>query len=119
MLGTDAMICGESETGWLTFFAATRASDGKAIRLHNDSHSALTSQNSKAISEQQIQMKCRAEATHAVERIYKSSQKIYRQLTFFAQHHLQTLMRKDFRMIDQLQEVPTSDISSTDRKSVV
>ena len=63
-------------------------------------------------------MKCRAKANHAVERIYKSRQKIYRQLTFFAQHHLQTLMRKDFRMIDQLQEVPTSDISLTGQTAI-
>ena len=86
MLGTDAVICGESETGWQTFFAATRASDDKAIRLHKHSPSALTSPNSKAISEQQCEMKCRAKATHAVERIYKSSQKIYRQTAFCAQH---------------------------------
>ena len=67
MLGTDAMICGESETGWLTFFAATRASDGKAIRLHTGYHSALAGPNSKAISEQRCELKCRVEAAHAVE----------------------------------------------------
>ena len=45
----------------------TRASDGKAIRLHKDSHSALTSPNSKAISEQRCkiaQFLCRTRSTN-------------------------------------------------------
>jgi hypothetical protein len=47
----------------------TRASDGKAIRLHKDSRSALASPNAKALFEQKCEIKCGAKATHAVERI--------------------------------------------------